>query len=276
MIDMNNGPVKLEFKNLANSNNEKVAWLLLSREEAANSFNAEMMKGITDSLQSLSQRKDVRALVIMGRGKHFSAGADLTWMKESAQLNYDENIKDAERLTKMFEGLYNLPIPTIGVLHGAVFGGAVGLTACCDIVLAEHDSKFCLSEVRLGLLPAVIYPYLAKRIHLGQLKRLSLTGRVFNGEEALDVGLVDRVFTMTGRDQVVLEELNLILSAGPEATRALKSLHLELEKDSFQQSQKTAIAIAKARTSPEGQAGLSSYFKKEGAPWSVKIDDVWK
>ena len=252
-----------------------VAVVSICREEAANSFNGDVILELTKAFLEVAQTPQVRALVLKGKGKHFSAGADLGWMKDAAKLSYEENLTDAVHLTQMFESLYRLKVPTIGLLHGSVFGGAVGLAACCDIVLAETRTKFCLSEVKLGLLPAVIYPYLAHRIHKGQLRRLGVTARLFSAEEALDFGLVDRVFDSETKGQVLRDELNLILAAGPQSVALLKTLHQTLEKNNFMQCDETAKAISKARTSPEGQAGLASFFAKQQSPWVCKFPEEW-
>jgi methylglutaconyl-CoA hydratase len=270
-----NRSVDLSFLNVDPSRPDTIALVSLAREEAANSFNREVILGLTEAFATVAETKNVRALILRGKGKHFSAGADLGWMKDAAKLSYEENLSDASQLTQMFELLYNLRVPTIALLHGSVFGGAVGLTACCDIVLAEAQTKFCLSEVRLGLLPAVIYPYLAKRIHLGQLRHLSLSAKVFYAEEALRVGLVDDLYSADTRGKLIKEKLNLLLSAGPEALASLKSLHQNLEKNAFAQSEETAKAIAKARTSSEGQAGLESFFAKQISPWGCQLSEEW-
>lgn len=255
---------------------DKIALLALAREASANAFNAEMMQQITECLWNIESSQNIRALVVYGKGKHFSAGADLGWMKNSAKLTYDENIKDSHHLTDMFEKLFNLPIPTIAAVSGAAFGGAVGLAACCDVVLAEESAKFCLSEVRLGLLPAVIMPYLAKRIHPGQLKRLSLGARLFKGSEALTYGLADRTFKSEELNSVLIEELNALLVGGPKSQKLLKKLHRDLHNRSYAQGDYTAVAIATARSGEEGQAGLNAFFAKESSPWTCTISENTK
>jgi len=267
--------VELLYCQIDSSRPDVVAVVAISREEAANSFNGDVILGLTKAFLEVAQTPQVRALVLKGKGKHFSAGADLSWMKDAAKLSYEENLTDAGNLTQMFEALYRLKIPTIALLHGSVFGGAVGLAACCDIVLAETHTKFCLSEVKLGLLPAVIYPYLAHRIHRGALRRLSVTAKVFSAEEALSFGLVDRVFDSETRARFLIEELNLILAAGPQAVTLLKTLHQTLEKNNFMQCDETAKAISQARTSSEGQAGLASFFAKQQSPWAIKFPEEW-
>lgn len=264
--------IELTFKQVENTN-FSVACLGLAREHSANAFNAEMMKEISEAIAEVSKTENIRALVVFGKGKHFSAGADLGWMKDSANLSYEQNIIDAHKLTTMFESLYNLEIPTIAVIRGAAYGGAVGLAACCDIVLCEINAKFCLSEVKLGLLPAVIMPYLAKRIIPGQLKRLSLTARLFSGEEALSYGLADRIFTQENMNMTLVEELNSLLSGGSFAQKLLKDLTKNLQNQITDEKDLTAVAIATARVSAEGQDGLSSFFQKKQPHWACSIPD---
>ena len=270
-----NRSVDLIYCQIDSSRPDVIAVVTICREDAANSFNQDVILGLTQVFLEVAKAQHVRALVLRGRGKHFSAGADLGWMKDAAKLSYEENLSDAGKLTQMFESLYQLKIPTLGLLHGSVFGGAVGLAACCDIVLADTHTKFCLSEVKLGLLPAVIYPYLAHRIHKGQLRRLSVTARLFQAEEALNNGLVDQIFDSESRSRMLREELNLILAASPQAISLLKTLHHTLEKDNFMQSDDTGKAISKARTSAEGQAGLASFFAKQQSPWTCKLSEEW-
>jgi methylglutaconyl-CoA hydratase len=262
---------ELSFINVGDSK-YKIAVLALAKSETANAFNAEMMKEITECLSNVEKSENVRALVLYGKGKHFSAGADLGWMKQSATLTYEQNIDDSHNLTNMFEKLFNLKIPTVALVKGAAFGGAVGLAACCDVVLCEKNAKICLSEVRLGLLPAVIMPYLAKRILPGQLKRLSLGAQLFRGTDALIYGLADRIFEGDEANAVLIEELNHLLVGGPYAQELLKKLHRELHDNSYKQCNETAVAIATARTSKQGQSGLSAFFDKANSPWITSLD----
>ncbi|MCX6124494.1 MAG: enoyl-CoA hydratase-related protein, partial [Proteobacteria bacterium] len=180
---------KLEFHAVRDGSTDSLAILILNRPSHANSFSAQMMEEITFHLETVGRREDCRCLLITGAGKHVSGGADLSWMQASAKLSYNENIKDAARLTSMFESVYHLQMPTVAAIRGAVYGGALGLIACCDFAVAHDQARFCLSEAKLGLLPAVIMPYLARKMRLGQLRRHSLTGRIFSALEAQQFGL---------------------------------------------------------------------------------------
>lgn len=259
---------KFEFKSLAGGG--RIARLELNRPEQANAFSFAMMVEITDHIKALTLMSDVRALVITGSGKHFSGGADLNWMKTSAKLSYDENIKDASKLLEMFDSLANLAIPKIALIRGAAYGGAVGMIACCDYAIAAEDAKFCLSEVKLGLLPAVIAPYLLRKMKSGMLKRFALTGMVFSARDAFDSGLVEIV--TDSPDQKLAEELNLLLACSPSAQISINQLFTALRENALRQSHHTVEAIAKARTGKDGQDGLSCFFSKTEPPWLRKLE----
>ncbi len=252
----------------------RIAHLILNRPDQANAFSAQMMEEITEHAVTLSTLSDVRVVILSGSGKHFSAGADLSWMKSSSELNYEANIDDAARLRKMFEALISLECPKVAAIRGAVYGGAVGMVACCDFAIADESSKFCLSEARLGLLPAVIAPYLLRKMNPGQLRRLALTSRPFDVNDAKQFGLIE--VATSDLDDSVHEEVKTLLSCGPEAQKAINRLFDSLRNHNNLQSDETVQAIAKARTSAEGQAGLKCFFSKTSAPWirSVKHSDI--
>ncbi len=254
---------------------ERIAVLSLDRPGAANSFNDAMIRELTAHLQTVARTRDCRALVLRGKGKHFSAGADLAWMKASAHLSLDDNVKDAKSLIGLFESLCHLPVPTLGVVTGSAFGGAVGLAACCDVTLAAENAKFCLSEIKLGLMPAVILPYLARKMQPGQLRRHALTGRLFSAGDALAFGLVQRIAPDYELQAAIRDELNGMLSGSPEAQATLKELLHRVTSESFKQGPHTAEGIAQLRTSAAGQAGLSSFFDKRPAPWVKTLPPDW-
>ncbi len=266
---------KLVFKKIDANRPDSIGILSIARPDAANAFSAAVMQELTDHLAKLKTTAHLRAVVLRGKGKHFSAGADLNWMKASAALSKPENEADARKLTLLFESLYQLPVPTIAAVTGAAYGGAVGLTAACDYAVATTSAKFCLSEVKLGLLPAVILPYLARKISSGQLRRLSLSARVFNANEALNVGLVQRVCADTELEQVLKDEISQILSCSPEAQKELKILQHKLMLKSFAQNEDTVEAIAKIRTSDSAQAGLKAFFEETATPWNIQLPTEW-
>lgn len=265
--------------NLDDEGKNKAIALLLDRPAAANALSEDMLDALTAELNkaTVESKKDpaIRCLIVAGRGRHFCAGADLGWMKQSAALSHAENLADASRLTAVFEALANFPRPTISVVRGAAYGGAVGLVACCDIVIAEETSKFCLSEARLGLIPAVIMPYLARRIAPGFLRRAALTSRVITAEEAQSSGLIDVITASTEVDEALRAELDLVLQAGPSAQASVKELIEKVRMNKGTQGEYTAQAIAAARTGPEGQAGLAAFFSKAPAPWSARTSEAF-
>ena len=162
---------------------QTIAVLRLARPQAANAFNEEMMLEISAHLKAVREQTGCRALILHGQGKHFSAGADLNWMKSAAEQSPADNRAGSETLSRMFAALAELPLPTIAVATGAAYGGAVGLIACCDYTIALEKARFCLSEVRLGLIPAVILPHLKRRMRPAALRRLSLSASVFDAAE---------------------------------------------------------------------------------------------
>lgn len=249
----------------------KIGILLLDRPQAANAFSGEVLEAITAALRSASKDDQLRCLIISGRGKHFSAGADLAWMQASALLSHDENLGDAAKLTDMFEAVANFPRPTIAVVRGAAYGGAVGLIACCDITIAERNARFCLSEARLGLLPAVIMPYLARRMSPGTLRRAALTSRVLETGEALASGLIDLAVDGIDLDRTIRHEVSLLLQTGPDAQTAIKNLLVQVRAHNNVQGDYTAESIARARTGAEGQAGLKAFFTKSPPPWQIAL-----
>ncbi len=270
-------PVTLHFQDLSSDEQKaSLAVISLSRASHANAFNEAMIKGLTNCFKSIRNRSDCRALILRGLGKHFSAGADLNWMKDSAKLPFQKNVDGATKMQQMFESLYTLPIPTIAVAHGAAYGGAVGLVAACDYAIGISDVKFCLSEVKVGLIPAVILPYLKQKMRPAALKRLSLTGRVFNAAEALEWGLIEKTCIDDELDEVLRAELNEILTSSPKAQTALKQLYRDLGNSNQTAPSLTSVAIATIRKSEEAQAGLSAFFEKKTPPWKVGIETDWK
>ena len=266
---------ELVFKRVDANRPDCVAVLSIARPEVANAFSAEVMQELTDHLAALKTTPHLRTVILRGKGKHFSAGADLNWMKASAALSKSENEIDARKLTLLFESLYNLPVPTIAAVTGAAYGGAVGLTAACDYAVATTGAKFCLSEVKLGLLPAVILPYLARKISCGHLRRLSLSAKVFNAQDAQAVGLVQRICEETELEKVLKEEISQILTCSPEAQKELKILQHKLMLKSFEQNEDTVQAIAKIRTSSSAQTGLKAFFEKSESPWNIQLPTEW-
>ena len=240
-----------------------------NRPELHNSFYPELIRDLTKIFSKEARAKDVRAVVLSGAGPSFSAGADLKWMKSMVQLTRQQNQKDALKLYSMYESIANCPVPVIAKVHGNVMGGGVGLAAVADITLAETDTKFCFSEVRLGIAPAVISTFVLRKMKASYARDLMLTARVFDASTAFESGLVQFV----GRELEVTTQLEMYLScfrkAGQEAVRETKKLLISLNGlTDTQAKSKTTKLIAQLRTSEEGQEGLKAFLEKRSPKWS--------
>lgn len=244
-----------------------VTRLTLARPDKHNAFNAEMIAEITGALIALRDRPELSLLILDAEGKHFCAGADLAWMQSQAQMSEAENRADALKLAALFDTLYHFPAPVLTLVQGAAFGGALGLVACADIVLADARARFCLSEVKLGLIPATIGPYVARAIGNRQLRRYALSAEVIDADRARDLGLVHQLCDdLEAAAEGMIAQLS---HNGPAALRACKDLLLHLDDAPLdpELKQDTAHRIANVRSSAEGQAGLAAFFAKRPAPW---------
>ncbi len=254
---------------------DTVAFITLNRPECANALSFKMIENFSSFLKEIKEKKECRALVLRASGKHFSAGADLGWMKASKEMTREENYKDSLALSTLFERIYHLRVPTIAVVKGSSYGGALGLVAACDSVIATNEAQFCLSEVKMGLAPAVIYPYLARKIQLGVLKRLALTAEVFGTEYAQKIGLVNFSIPSHELSAKLKSELSLFLACAPHAQEEIKILHHKVITNSFKQSYDTVELISGLRVGEEAQHGLSSFFEKKKPLWALKLREDW-
>lgn len=251
--------IKLEVKN-------NVAFVTLNRPEVHNAFNALMIKEMTEVFRGFKNKSDLRLVVLKGEGASFSAGADLTWMKSMKEASLEENIQDSLKMATMFEEMNQLPIPLLAVIHGAAFGGGTGLISTCDYVLAEEKTKFGFTEVRLGLIPAVISPYVVAKVGETFSRAYFLSGEKFGVEQALRMGLIHQTAT---REDLCFKEDEVIqsfLQAGPIAAREAKKL-IQLNFPHINLKEETCHRIAKLRTSSEGQEGMTSLLEKRKTSW---------
>ncbi|KHL69211.1 gamma-carboxygeranoyl-CoA hydratase [Pseudomonas flexibilis] len=246
-----------------------VATLWLNRADKHNAFDARVIAELNAALAEVGDDASIRFLVLRGRGKHFSAGADLGWMRESAQLDYQANLDDAHQLGELMQRLHQLPQPTLAVVQGAAFGGALGLIACCDMAIGASDALFCLSEVRIGLAPAVISPFVVKAIGERAARRYALTAERFDGTRARELGLLAETYPADELDAALERWVDNLLLNSPQALRACKALLLEVGDGDYDAAlrQTTEQAIARLRTSPEGQEGLSAFLEKRTPAW---------
>ncbi|WP_417436965.1 enoyl-CoA hydratase-related protein [Idiomarina abyssalis] len=248
-------------------NSQGVATLTLNRSDVHNAFDDVMIAELLKALKEVEESDSARVLVLRSEGKNFSAGADLNWMRSMADKNYQQNVDDAGELGLLMERLDLLSKPSIALVQGAAFGGAVGLAACCDIVLAQPRSSFCLSEVKIGLIPAVISPYVVRTIGERQSRRYMLTAERFFADKAQELGLVNDV--VEDFDEPLNKLLEALLANSPQAVGACKKLirnvgSRPIDKDVREH---TIKAIAEIRVSDEGQEGLSAFLEKRPAAW---------
>jgi methylglutaconyl-CoA hydratase len=253
-------------KTLLVDEGDGIITVTLDRPDVHNAFNEELIAEAIDLFGSIGAR-DARAVVLRGSGPSFCAGADLNWMSRMVSYTRDENVRDSSLLAKMYALIDDCPLPVVGRIQGAAIGGGMGLVSVCDVAIAAPDCKFGLSEVKLGILPAVISPYVIAKIGASQARALFLTGERFDSERALRIGLVHRV--AEDLDAVVAETLKQLKSSGPEAVRECKKLiayvasHERVDAIPY-----TIEAIATRRVSEEGQGGMKAFLAKEKAPWA--------
>lgn len=248
------------------------ATLWLDRADKNNAFNATMIRELIDALDRVKDHPELRFLILRGRGKHFSAGADLAWMREAAELDYDANLTDAHELGELMYNLYHLPLPTLAVVQGAAFGGAVGLAACCDIAIGAEDALFSLSEVRIGLAPAVISPFVVKAIGERAARRYALSAERFDGLRARELGLLAETYPAAELDAALERWIADLQLNSPQAMKATKDLLGEVGSAELSPALRrhTESAIARLRVSQEGQEGLRAFLEKRSPAWQEK------
>ncbi len=247
---------------------KQIATLTLSNIEIHNAFDDEIILELRTHLETVRHQENIRALLIEADGKHFCAGADLAWMKRMAEHSEEENLKDARQLAGLMSDIYNMPIPTLVAIQGAAYGGAVGLVACCDIAIASEKARFCLSEVKLGLAPATIGPYVVSAMGARRCGQLFMTASVFDALQAKEYGLVHEVVNHESLAEAINKTLSQLLIAGPEANKAAKQLiRACIPPFDSNLSETTSTMIAKLRVSQEGQEGLHAFFEKRSPNW---------
>lgn len=248
--------------------------IALDRPDLHNAFDNALIAELTAAIDEAGRDPAVRALVLTGHGASFSAGADLHWMRGMADASEAANRADSLRLADLMRGLQFCPKPTIARVNGAAYGGGVGLIAACDIAIGVQSAKFGLTEVKLGLVPAVISPYVVAAIGLRQARRLFLTGEMFDAAEACRIGLLHRVVEADALDATVDATLKLLAKAGPDAQREAKQLALRMAGLDITAAERidreNAELIARLRVSPEGQEGLGAFLDKRAAAWCAE------
>lgn len=248
-----------------------VAYLVLDRAQIHNAFDDVLIAELTAALQQVDADDSVRAVVLTGAGNTFSAGADLNWMRRMAQSSADENREDALKLAELMRTLNYLGKPTVARVNGSAYGGGVGLIACCDHAISVSEAKFSLSEVKLGLVPAVISPYVIGAIGARHARRLFVSGEVFDAAYAQRVDLVHDVVASSELDAAVERALHFLNKGGPIAQREAKQLALRqagmTRESQIKRDAENADLIARLRVSPEGQEGLTAFLDKRAPGW---------
>jgi methylglutaconyl-CoA hydratase len=247
------------------------AYVVLNRPEVHNAFNARLIAELHAAFQQLSADDTVRAVVLQGEGPSFCAGADLNWMRASLAFSHDDNVADALRMADMFRAIASCRHPVIGRIHGAALGGGSGLTAVCDLAIAAEGTTFGFTEARLGIAPAVISPFVLRKIGETHGRALFLTAERFDAQRALAIGLVHQVAPADGLEAAVQVALRHIGQGGPAGVRAAKLMaRTVLALDDEEAREMTAATIAGLRVGPEGQEGIRAFLEKRRASW---VDD---
>ena len=244
--------------------------MTLNRPDVRNAFDEDLIQALTAAATSAAEDRSVRVVVLAGNGKTFCSGADIGWMAKAIAYSRQENLSDAEDMARMIERLDTLPVPVIGRIQGSALGGGVGLAAICDIAIAADDAVFALSEVKLGILPAVVAPYVLRKIGISAGRELFLTGARFDAARARQIGLVHEVVPADALDAAVARRVTEVLAASPAGVARAKSLIREiagLHPDDV--IGVTTNAIASQRISEEGQEGLRAFLEKRKPSWSA-------
>lgn len=263
----------MSYQFLQLEHRDQVAYIWLNRPELHNAFNTQVIEELHHCFTQLNERDDVRVVILAGRGKSFSAGADLNWMKHAGQASQAENEADALKLATMLHSLATLKQPTIARVHGIAFGGGMGLASACDICIASTDAKFATSEVRLGLAPSTISPYVIRAIGVRQASRYFLTAERISAEQALNIGLAHEIAAADELDHKVDEIVQVLLLGGPEAQTASKQLIQLVDQKQLTQELllQTAQHIAHVRQGSEAKEGLNAFLNKQSPTWITPL-----
>ena len=246
-----------------------VARVRLNNPDKHNAFDDQIIGELTEAFVAIADNSNVRVMVLGSEGKSFSAGADLEWMKRMASYSYEENLRDASALALMLKTLNEIPQPTIARVQGAAFGGAVGLVSCCDMAVAASAASFSLSEVKIGLVPATISPYVIAAIGQRAVRRYFVTAERFDAHRAMEIGLVNEVVDAEQLDQEIARLIDAVLANGPEAILAAKRLVFDIAGKPIDQQliDSTCETIAAIRVSEQGQEGLQAFLEKRKPHW---------
>jgi methylglutaconyl-CoA hydratase len=257
------------FETILVERGERVFRISLNRPRVHNAFNAVMIRELQAAFGTAGADPGVRIVVLTGTGESFCAGADLNWMREIIHYSFEQNLEESLAIADLLQGIYTLPKPTIARVNGTAIGGGNGLFSACDIVVASDRARFGLSEVKIGLVPAAISPYVIRRIGESRARQFFLTGERFDARRALEVGLVNIVSPHDELDAKTEELAGLLLSSGPEAIAKSKELIQKVPGMGFDEARRyTAEVIARLRVSAEGQEGMAAFLEKRKPRWA--------
>ncbi|UCE20286.1 MAG: enoyl-CoA hydratase/isomerase family protein [Gemmatimonadota bacterium] len=261
---------KKEYETILYTVEDLVARVTLNRPEIRNAFNDVMIGELLEVFDNIAGRDDVRVVVLTGRGTCYCAGADLHWMKRIQGYSYQENFEDTLRLAELMYSMYSSPKPTIARINGPAIGGGTGFVAVCDLAIAAESAVFSFSEVKIGVVPACISPYVVRRVGESRCREFFLTGERLTAQRALESGLVNQVVPEGELDAAVGERVKQLLSSGPYALHVCKQLLQQVPQLDFEEARAyTADVLAKLREGAEAQEGMSAFFEKRKPKWSV-------
>jgi len=258
----------MNFDTLTYERSDKIGRITFSRPEVHNAFNSKMIEELYDLFERIKRDKGLRVVVMTGEGKSFCAGADLNWMRAVKNYSYEKNFSESLQLAEVFSMIYCCPKPVIGRINGAAIGGGTGFVAVCDIAIASTAAVFSFSEVKIGVVPACISPYVVKRVGEGRAREFFLTGERLTAEQACLAGLVNKVAEPDQLDNAVDEMIQQVLSSGPDALTCCKDLLATIAEQNLQEAKvHTAKVIANLRKSDEGQEGMDAFLNKRKPDW---------
>ena len=245
-----------------------VVRIAMNRPDVHNAFNEALLKELTEEVKDAGSDPDVRVIVLTGNGKSFCAGADLNWMKSVLSYTVEQNKKDAGLVVDLLDTIDNCPKPVVGRINGAAIGGGVGLVAVCDIAVASTDARFAFGEAKLGIIPAMISPYVLRKVTSASAREFFLTGERFDAQVAKEIGLINNFVPPDKLDEAVNAKVTLLLTSGPNAVaEAKKLLRTVPTVEADRMKDYTTQLIAELRASPEGQEGMKAFLEKRKPKW---------
>lgn len=261
--------VESDYKTIILDRQDEVVRITLNRPEIHNAFNSILISELSDAFFRVKEDGAVRVVVLTGEGKSFCAGADINWIREIIHYSFEQNLEESLQLAELLHLIYTLPKPTVAMVNGSAIGGGNGLLSACDMAVAAEEAIFGLSEVKIGLVPAAISPYIIRKIGESKSREYFLTGKRITAQKALEIGLVNEVVSGEKLEERVDELVKLLLSSGPEAIASCKELIFNVSRMTLEEAKGyTARMIAHLRISEEGQEGTAAFLEKRKPLWA--------